>query len=74
MTYLLAPKIQGVFKFDRFDKDTRVALNRENDVTLGLNWFLDGNYAKLQLNYILRDREDGLDIGNQVLGAIQVKF
>ena len=73
-TYLFTPKIQGVFKFDRLDRDTRVALNRENDVTLGLNWFLDGNYAKLQLNYVLRDREDGLDIGNQVLGAIQVKF
>ncbi len=71
--YMITPKWQGVFKFDSFDPNERAGSNKENDITLGINYFVFDNNAKWQLNYVFRDRQDK-DSANQVRTALQVAF
>ena len=71
--YVIPEKLQGVFKFESYDPNERAALDRAHEATFGLNYFLESYHAKLQLNYVLRQGQDGLD-DNQVLAATQIAY
>lgn len=68
------PKLQGVVKFEGWDPNELSSNDKERDLTVGLNYFIDKYHAKAQLNYIHKD-EQGNEIDNdQVIGALQVAF
>lgn len=46
---------QFVLRYEQFDPDTNAAGDRERDLTVGYNWFLVGNNAKIQLNWVRKD-------------------
>jgi phosphate-selective porin len=75
--YTLAPwipKLQAVLKFESWDPNELASLDKERDLTLGLNYFIDKSHAKAQLNWVHKD-EQGAEIDNdQVIGAFQYAF
>jgi phosphate-selective porin len=71
-SYKLNQKWQGVVRYEKWDPDTSVDNSKdEKDLTLGINYFMDSNHAKLQLNYIKRDIAQG-DNSNKIIGALQI--
>ena len=54
--YKLRPEIEAVVRFDSWDPDTardaEAATVRERDYLAGVNYYLHGNKAKLQLNVL----------------------
>ena len=61
-------------RYDWFDVDLNKPLDAEDWVTLGTNYFLDGNNLKFSVNYIFK-REEGTPIDNdEVLAQMQVFF
>ncbi|MBK8811537.1 MAG: hypothetical protein IPN69_12505 [Acidobacteria bacterium] len=54
--YRIIPKLEGIFRFDTFDPDTRredaSATVAERDYIFGMNYYFKGNNFKLQLNYL----------------------
>jgi hypothetical protein len=53
--YLFRPKIEGVFRYDTFDTDRRNSNLNLNELTLGLNYYIKGNNAKIQSNIVRRN-------------------
>ena len=73
--YYFLPKLQGVLKIEGYDPNEEASEDRVTETTVGLNYFIDQYYAKLQLNYIHKDEEAEDDIANdQLIGAMQVVF
>lgn len=56
VAYKLRPNLEAAARFDSWDPDTGTdadaASVTERDVVAGLNYYLDGNKAKLQVNYL----------------------
>jgi len=54
--YRLASKIEGIFRFDSWDPNTRLETNAlnvtERDYVAGFNYFIKENQIKFQLNYL----------------------
>jgi len=73
--YYFFPKLQGVLKYEGYDPDEESSDNKVEETTVGLNYFIDKYYAKVQLNYIHKDEEAEDEIVNdQIVGALQVAF
>jgi hypothetical protein len=53
--YLFTPKLEGTFRYDYFNTDKTIANADGNDITLGANYYLKGNNAKIQVNLVRRD-------------------
>jgi len=60
--YYLLPKLQGAIRYEQYDPDKDVSRDREDRLTLGLNYFFN-DYLKLQANYLFKDEqtEEGND-------------
>lgn len=68
------PNLQAVLKFESWDPNELVSLDKERDLTVGLNYFIAKHNAKAQLNWVHRD-EQGAEITNdQLIGAFQYAF
>jgi len=62
--YLFTPKIEGVFRYDTFDSARSVADAEVRDITLGLNYYIKGNNAKIQANVVNRSGAPGSPISD----------
>lgn len=57
--YLFRPQIEGVLRYDHFDSNRDVSNADLTDITLGLNYYLKGNNAKIQSNLVRRSSNPG---------------
>ena len=62
--YLFTPKIEGVLRYDTFDSNRNAANADVKDITLGLNYYLKGNNAKIQANIVRRNGGPGSPIAD----------
>ncbi len=51
----VSPKLQLVARSEVWNPNLDAANARERDFTLGINWFLQGHNAKIQLNWVRKD-------------------
>ena len=62
--YRFAPKLEGIFRFDSWDPDRRrengSANVTERDYIVGLNYYINENNLKLQLNYLRKTFNNGV--------------
>src|SRR5215510_2643919 len=62
--YKIAPKVEGIFRFDSFDTDRRRETNAANvterDYIMGVNYYIHENNVKLQFNYLRKTFENGI--------------
>jgi phosphate-selective porin len=71
-TYNFTDKWQGVARIEGWNPDTDNSNNKENDYTVGVNYFLNPDHTKLQLNYIRRDySSSSKDDENIIMTAVQ---
>lgn len=72
--YFLVPKqVQAILKFDSFDKNRDAGSDRNDALTLGLNWFFTSK-TKLQVNYERIRLETGKILANSLLVQFQAGF
>lgn len=57
--YFISPRLEGVLRYDYFDTDKNLANADGKDITLGANYYIKGNNAKIQLNLVKRDGNPG---------------
>ncbi len=62
--YFFAPKLEGIARYDYFNTDKNVANADATDITLGANYYIKGNNAKIQLNLVRRDGNPAAKTGN----------
>ena len=62
--YLFTPKIEGVFRYDFFDFDRNLQDASVRDLVAGVNYYIKGNNAKLQLNVVKRNGGNDLTSTN----------
>jgi hypothetical protein len=61
--YLFTPKLEGVLRYDTFDTNRNANNAEVKDYTLGLNYYIKGNNAKIQANIVQRDSDAGVSSG-----------
>jgi len=71
--FFIPKKLQGVFKFDTYDPNTRLSKNETDVYTLGANWFFN-KWAFLQVNYELKDERGGEVKNNALIGQLTLLF
>jgi phosphate-selective porin len=63
--YRLTPKLEGVLRYDYLDANRDLGGDTEvRDIIAGLNYYIKGNNAKIQVNVLRRNGAEGL--GNSV--------
>lgn len=73
-TYGVLDSLQLAARYDWYDPDTDTSGDAGTETTVGLNWFMAGHNAKMQLNYVFRG-EQGSSVNNDVVrAALQVSF
>jgi len=55
VSYLFTPRLEGAFRYDYFDANRSLAQSDVEDYTLGLNYYIKGNNAKIQANLVQRE-------------------
>ncbi len=66
VAYAFTPKLEGLFRYDTFDtnRDAEAGVDSTvRDLILGLNYFIKGNSAKIQVNLIRRGGATGGSAG-----------
>ncbi|MEW6206779.1 MAG: porin [Acidobacteriota bacterium] len=62
--YRITPRLEPVFRFDSFDPNTGLETGQANvterDYVAGLNYYINENKLKLQMNYLRKTFENGL--------------
>jgi len=72
--YFALPKqLQGVVRFDSYDKDRNASLDRTDVWTLGVNWFLAAR-TKLTLNCEITRDESGKTTNKALIAQFQAAF
>ncbi|MBI3892450.1 MAG: hypothetical protein HY303_13080 [Candidatus Wallbacteria bacterium] len=71
--YTLGPRWQLALRREAFEADRSIVNGAEHATTLGANYFLDGHFAKVQLNYIARQESPSI-ANDQAILAMQVAF
>ncbi len=71
--YRFAPLWEGIARLDAWDPNLRLPGDGERDALIGFNYFLAGNGAKLQFNYLHRRLGDR-SIRNQYQLGLQTKW
>ena len=62
VAYAFTPKIEGLFRYDTFDTNRDAGIGVDStvrDLILGLNYFIKGNNAKIQVNLLRRSGAAG---------------
>ena len=75
--YMFTPKLQGLFRYDNFDTNRNAGNTTLKDYTLGLNYFLKGNEAKVQVNIVDHNGDSGAsgqNKGTELRTAFQASF
>jgi len=83
--YSLGPKKQVVARYDYWDPNTHLSGDAEDDLLLGLNWYLAKNNAKFQVNLVRKNFQSSVaalsagfpadtDHANQLLANLQAAF
>ena len=75
--YMFTPKLQGLFRYDNLDTNRNAGNATLRDYTLGLNYFLKGNEAKVQFNIVDHDGDEGaagFRKGTELRTAFQASF
>ncbi len=62
--YLFTPRLEGVVRYDTLDTARNVADAEVRDITLGLNYYIKGNNAKIQANVVNRSGAAGSPISD----------
>ena len=67
--YMFTPKLQGLFRYDNLDTNRSISDSKQQDYTLGLNYFIKGREARVQFNVIdhnadanARSGRDGVEL------------
>ncbi len=63
LSYLFTPKLEGAFRYDYFDANRSLANSAVRDYTLGVNYYIKGNNAKIQANIVRRQGGDNAPAG-----------
>ena len=53
--YLFTPKLEGVARYDHFDINRNAGGFDVQDISLGVNYYIKGNNAKIQANIVRRN-------------------
>ena len=75
--YMFTPKLQGLLRYDNLDTNRNAGNATRKDYTLGLNYFLKGNEAKVQFNIIDHNGDAGaagFRDGTELRTAFQASF
>ena len=72
--FIIPKKLQGVFKFDTYNPDTKVKKDGTNVYTAGINYYFN-KWAFAQVNYELKDEKQEREIPNNTLtGQLTLQF
>lgn len=71
--YKLIPELEAALKYDTYDPDTNTSGDRNDILTLGVNFFINKN-AKLQLNYEQKNEETLQAGNNDMIAQFQIMF
>ena len=75
--YMFTPKLQGLFRYDNLDTNRKTGNSTLEDYTLGLNYFLKGQEAKVQFNIVDHNGDSGAAgarKGTELRTAFQASF
>lgn len=70
----LLPVIQPLVRYEQMDPLTGVAENDMEKLILGTNFYIDQNYTKIQINYVINGEEGESVKNNEILMNFQVAF
>ena len=62
----LLPKLQAILRYDWWDPNTGAGQDIQNEVILGLNYFIDGHRFKVQGDFAFHN-EEGPSTPNDIL-------
>ncbi|MCK4395779.1 hypothetical protein KAW96_04190 [candidate division WOR-3 bacterium] len=68
------PQIELLLRYDNIDPDTDKDDNATTWITLGANYFLDGDHVKFSLNYIIKMEEVDEYDNDQIVAQAQLYF
>jgi len=68
------PQIELLLRYDNIDPDTDKDDNATTWITLGANYFLDGEHVKFSLNYIIKMEEADEFDNDQIVAQAQLFF
>jgi phosphate-selective porin len=71
--FVLPKRLQGLVRFDSYDKDRNTPLDRTDVWTLGVNWFLAAR-TKLTVNCEITRDESGKTINKALVAQFQAAF
>lgn len=69
LAYRLTKKLELLLRYDDFDKDKSIKNNNTREYTLGANWYILGQSARIILNYIFCENEAKHDSHKILLGT-----
>ncbi len=72
--FKVKPQIELLLRYDNFDPDTDKDDDAETWITLGANYFLDGEHVKFSLNYIMKKEEADEFDNDQIVAQAQLFF
>jgi phosphate-selective porin len=71
--YRFTKPLEGVFRFEDFEPNTRIGNNESKFYLFGLNWYLHTN-LKFQFNYETRDDVARTKLGHTFLTQATLQF
>ena len=74
VTYLVNPKLKLATRYDVWDSDTDLDDNEESMITIGSDYSLKGDAAKVMVNYIIHNDKGTDTKTNDMLIQFQVEF
>ena len=70
----LLPVIQPVMRYEQYDPNSGIDTDRIDRLSIGTNFYIDQNYTKIQINYLING-EQGEEIkNNELMMNFQVAF
>lgn len=71
--FVIPQKLQGVFKFDTFDPNTKLKKNETDIYTFGANWYFN-KWTFLQVNYEWKDERGKDKPNNALIGQLTLQL
>jgi len=70
----IVPKVELLARYETFDPNVDMEEDRETWITGGINYFIQGNRAKISLNYVLKQEEANSVDNNEFIVQTQIFF